>query len=84
VVPGSPAASPIDLIGTQALQPGDVILAVGNVDVGSREDLVAAVRRLRPHNPVDLTIIRANKVIDVPVPALGTSQALTADLGIVA
>jgi len=84
VVPGSPAANPIDLIGTQALLPGDVITAVGDVDVASVGDLVAAVRRLVPQSPVDLTIIRADKIRHVQVPALGASQALAADLAIVA
>jgi S1-C subfamily serine protease len=84
VVPGSPAAGPIDLLGTPALAPGDVIMAVGNVDVASLEDLVAAVRRLRPPNPVDVTVIRGDKRLHVQVPALGTSQALTADLAVVA
>ena len=84
VVPGSPATSPIDLVGTQALLPGDVITAVGEVDVASVGDLVAAVRRLRPQDPVDLTIVRADKVRHVQVPALGASQALAADLAIVA
>ena len=68
VVPGSPATSPIDLVGTQALLPGDVITAVGEVDVASVGDLVAAVRRLRPQDPVDLTIVRADKVRHVQVP----------------
>jgi S1-C subfamily serine protease len=48
------------------------------------EDLVAAVRRLRPQNPVDLTVVRGDKVKTVRVPALGTSQALGADLATVA
>jgi S1-C subfamily serine protease len=84
VVPGSPATSPIDLLGTPALLPGDVILAVGDVDVTSEEDLVAAVRRLRPQDPVALTIVRGDKARTVQVPALGASQALSADLAIVA
>jgi S1-C subfamily serine protease len=84
VVPGSPATSPVDLVGTPALLPGDVITAVGDVDVTSRGDLVAAVRRLKPKDPLDLTIIRADKVRHVQVPALGASQALVADLAIVA
>jgi serine protease DegQ len=84
VVPGSPATSPIDLVGNQALVPGDVILAVGDADVASLEDLVAAVRRLRPENPVKLTVIRGDKVKQVQVPALGASLALGADLAIVA
>ena len=82
VVPGSPAASPIDLVGTQALSPGDVITAIGDVDVASVNDLVAAVRRLRPQVPVEVTIVRGDKVRTVQVPALGASQATTADLGI--
>jgi S1-C subfamily serine protease len=85
VVPGSPATSPVDLVGNQVLVPGDVILAVGDVDVASLGDLVAAIRRLRPQNPVVLTIIRGDKVRqEVQVPALGASQALGADLAIVA
>jgi S1-C subfamily serine protease len=84
VVADSPAASSIDLIGTPALMPGDVIMAVGDVDVASREDLVAAVRRLKPKDPVDLTIVRGDKVSHVQVPALGASQPLAADLAVVA
>ena len=84
VVPDSPATSPIDLAGDPALQPGDVITAVGDVDVTSRGDLVAAVRRLVPGSPVDLTIVRNDKLLHVQVPTLGASQALAADLAIVA
>jgi putative serine protease PepD len=84
VVPDSPAAGSIDLIGTPALMPGDVIMAVGEVDVASREDLVAAVRRLKPKDPVDLTIVRGDKISHVQVPALGASQPLAADLAVVA
>jgi len=84
VVPDSPATTPIDLVGTPAVQPGDVITAVGDVDVASKGDLVAAVRRLVPGSPVDLAIVRADKLVHVQVPALGASQALAADLAIVA
>jgi len=84
VVPDSPATTPIDLVGTPAVQPGDVITAVGDVDVASKGDLVAAVRRLVPGSPVDLTIVRADKLVHVQVRALGASQALAADLAIVA
>jgi len=84
VVPGSPAATIVDLMGTQAIWAGDVIMAVGKTDVASVGDLVAAVRHLRPQDPVDLTLIRNDKITHVQVPALGTSQALTADLAIVA
>jgi S1-C subfamily serine protease len=83
VVPGSPAASPIDLMGTPAVLPNDVIMAVGNTDVASVGDLVAALRQLRPQDPVELTLIRNDKIRKVQVPALGTSQALSADLAIV-
>jgi S1-C subfamily serine protease len=84
VVAGSPAASPIDLLGTPAVLPNDVIMAVGDTDVASRGDLVAALRALRPQDPVELTVIRNDKIRKVQVPALGTSQALAADLAIVA
>src|SRR5262249_56709685 len=70
VVPGSPASGPVDVAGTPALLPGDVIMSVGDVDVASVGDLVAAVRRLLPQSPVDLTIIRADKVTHVQVPTL--------------
>jgi len=84
VVAGSPAATVVDLMGTQAVWAGDVILAVGKTDVASINDLVAAIRRLRPQDSVDLTLIRNDKITHVQVAALGTSQALTADLGLVA
>jgi S1-C subfamily serine protease len=84
VVPGSPAATVVDLMGTQAVWSGDVIMAVGKTDVASMADLVAAVRRLRPQDPVDLTLIRNDKITHVQVPALGTSQPLTADVALVA
>jgi S1-C subfamily serine protease len=71
-------------MGTQAVWAGDVIMAVGKTDVASMADLVAAVRRLRPQDPVDLTLIRNDKITHVQVPALGTSQALTADVALVA
>ena len=78
VVPGSPAAALVDLMGTQAVWTGDVILAVGDTDVASVGDLVAALRRLRPQDPIDLTLIRADKVKRVQIAALGTSQAVPA------
>jgi S1-C subfamily serine protease len=83
VVPDSPAAA-LDAAGAPALVPGDVIMAVGEIDVASMGDLVAAVRELRPKDPVDLTVIRGDKRIHVQVAGLGTSQALGADLEIVA
>jgi S1-C subfamily serine protease len=38
--------------------PGDIITAVGDDAVSDMGDLVAAVRRRLPHDPVDVTIIR--------------------------
>ena len=84
VVPGSPAAALVDLMGTQAIWPGDVIMAVGDTDVASMGDLVAAIRRVRPQDPIDITLVRADKVKHVQISALGTSQAIPAGLDPVA
>jgi S1-C subfamily serine protease len=75
LVPGSPAAS--------ALQIGDVILAVGDVETSSVGDLVAALRRLKPGDPVEFTVVRGAKRERVTVP-LGASLAAGADWLVVA
>ncbi|GMU79662.1 MAG: serine protease PepD [Acidimicrobiia bacterium] len=74
-VPGSPAEA--------ALRTDDVVLAVGDVSVGNVGDLVATLRRLKPGDPVELTVIRASKRITVPI-ALGASVATPADWLVVA
>ena len=76
IVPGSPAEA-------AGLQLDDVVLAVGDVDVGNVGELVASVRRLKPGDPVEMTVIRATKRIKVPV-ALGASVAAPADWLVVA
>lgn len=67
VVPGS-AAEVADL------RADDIVLAVGDVEVGTVGDLVAALRSLKPADPVDVTVVRAGKRIAVPV-VLGRSNA---------
>lgn len=67
VVPGS-AAEVADL------RADDIVLAVGNVEVSTVGDLVAALRSLKPADPVDVTVVRAGKRIAVPV-VLGRSDA---------
>ena len=41
--------------------PGDIITAVGDDAVSDLGDLVAAVRRRLPHDPVDITMVRNGK-----------------------
>ena len=76
LVDGSPAQ-------TAGLLVDDVVIAVGDAEVGGMGELVAAVRRLKPGDPVDVTVIRADKRLDVPV-ALGESVPAPADWLVVA
>ena len=76
IVPGSPAEA-------AGLQVDDVLLGVGDVEVGNLGELVASIRRLKPGDPVDLTVIRATKRIEVPI-ALGESVPTPADWLVVA
>ena len=54
-VEGVVGLSPASKVG---IAPGDIITAVGDDAVSDMGDLVAAVRRRLPHDPVDVTIIR--------------------------
>jgi S1-C subfamily serine protease len=54
VDPKSPAAA-------AGLRPGDLITKVGATDIGSQEDLLAAVRTLSPGERTALSVIRAGK-----------------------
>lgn len=76
IVEGSPAQ-------TGGLLAGDVVLAVGDDEVGNVGELVAAVRRLKPGDPVPVTVIRGaqRKVVNL---ALGTSVAAPAAWNVVA
>ncbi|MFA5885558.1 MAG: trypsin-like peptidase domain-containing protein [Acidimicrobiia bacterium] len=76
LVPGSPAEA-------AGLQVDDVVLAVGDIDVGNVGELVASLRRRKPGDPVEVTVIRATKRVKVPV-ALGASVAAPADWLVVA
>ena len=51
------------------------MLSVGDVEVGTVGDLVATLRRLKPGDPVDVTVVRAGKRIAVPV-VLGRSDGV--------
>ena len=76
VVEGSPAQAANLLV-------DDVVIAVGDSEVGNVGELVAAVRGLRPGDPVELTVVRADKRVEVPV-ALGESVATPSDWLVVA
>ncbi len=54
VVPGSPAAE-------AGLEPGDVVVRAAGTLVSDRADLVAAVRSLRPQDPLELQYLRNDK-----------------------
>jgi S1-C subfamily serine protease len=71
VVAGSPAEA-------AGLVADDIVLAVGDVDVANVGELVAAIRTLKPGDPVEITVIRAGKRIEVPV-ALGESVPTPSD-----
>src|SRR5207249_7902531 len=55
VVPGSPAAK-------AGLQQGDIVVRAGGSPVSGRPELVAAVRTLRPQEPLDLQYLRGDKM----------------------
>lgn len=76
VVDGSPAQA-------AGLAVDDVVIAVGDNEVASMGELVAAVRRLKPGDPVEFTVVRGDKRVEVPV-ALGVSVATPADWLVVA
>ena len=76
VVDGSPAQ-------VAGLLPDDVVIAVGDREVGSVGELVATVRRLKPGDPVDFTVVRGTERVEVPV-ALGESIPTPADWLVVA
>ncbi len=54
VLPGSPAA-------TAGLMVGDVVVRAAGRPVSGRPDLVAAVRALRPQDPLDVQYVRNNR-----------------------
>ena len=58
VVPGSPAAA-------AELAAGDVITAIGDHRIRARADLTGAISRLRPGDPVELTIWRDRRRLRV-------------------
>jgi putative serine protease PepD len=60
VVAGSPAAE-------AGLQPGDVVVRAGGRTVSGRPDLVAAIRELRPQEPLEVQYIRGDKPRTVTV-----------------
>lgn len=62
---------------------GDVIVSVGDHEVATMGELVAAVRRFRPGDPVDVTVVRGSERIEVPL-ALGESVATPSDWLVVA
>jgi S1-C subfamily serine protease len=60
VVLGSPAAK-------AGLAPGDVVVRAGGTSVSGRPELVAAVRTLRPQDPLDLQYLRDGRPKSVTV-----------------
>jgi len=65
------------------LQVGDVIVSVGDREVATMGELVAAVRRFRPGDPVDFTVVRGTTRVEVAV-GLGESVATPSDWLVVA
>jgi S1-C subfamily serine protease len=76
LVPGSPAEA-------GGLRLDDVVLAVGDVQIGNVGELVAALRRLKPGDPVELSVQRATRRERVKL-ELGASVATPADWLVVA
>jgi serine protease Do len=76
IVDGSPAQA-------GGLQVDDVVLGIADVDVGNIGELVASVRKLKPGDPVEVTVMRGSqrKVIDI---TLGTSIPTPSDWLVVA
>lgn len=70
IVAGSPAEA-------GGLLPDDIVLSVGDDNVDDVGQLVAAIRRLRPGDPVELTVIRDGTRVEVPI-RLGASVAAPA------
>ncbi len=70
VLAGSPA-------GDAGLMPGDVVIRAAGRPVSGRPDLVAAVRGLRPQDPLDLQYVRDGRTRNVTVTVkAGDPQAL--------
>jgi S1-C subfamily serine protease len=69
VVSGSPAAE-------AGLAPKDVIVRAGGALVSGRPDLVAAVRSLRPQDPLELQFLRDGKPRNVTITVKGGDPRL--------
>jgi putative serine protease PepD len=66
---GSPAAK-------AGLQDGDVVVRAGGRAVGGRPQLVAAVRAMRPQDPLYLTYMRDGRLRDTTVTLEATDPQL--------
>lgn len=76
IVAGSPAE-------IADLHVDDIVLSVGDAEIGTKGDLMASLRRLKPGDPVDVTVVRAGKRIAVPV-VLGRSEAVASTAALIA
>jgi serine protease Do len=74
VFPNSPATG-------AGLQPGDVITRAGGDSVTGRADAIAAVRRLRPQDPLDLTFYRDGHEKEARVTVTAPNPLLLATAG---
>ncbi|HVL82710.1 MAG TPA: trypsin-like peptidase domain-containing protein [Pseudonocardia sp.] len=60
VEPGGPAAE-------AGVRPGDVVVALGEQEVGNIEDLLGALRGVEPGQRTVLTVVRGGEQLDLPV-----------------
>lgn len=55
---------PADLFGIKA---GDIITDFDNAPIRTSDELLSRVRRARPHNSVEVAVLRAGQVLKIPV-----------------
>ncbi|WP_219414637.1 S1C family serine protease [Pseudonocardia nigra] len=64
LVLGVPEGGPAAAAG---VQPGDVVIALGDREVGSIEDLLGALRETEPGQETTVTVLRGGEELDLPV-----------------
>lgn len=66
------AVSPTGPAATAGARPGDVVVALGDRDVGSVEDLLGALRDTEPGQQATLSVRRGGELVELPI-AIGAA-----------